>query len=157
MSAAIEWTRQLPVGDWRALAACRDVDPDLFFPVAESGPVFDEQVVEAKAVCASCPVRQQCLEFARDALSDGIAGGLTAQERRELPTSASGLRFQRRDVSPATASTAELAEAGRAAIRAGQLVREVAREFGVTVRTAQRWATQIANEAAAQRDVRGVA
>ncbi len=53
-----------PVGDWRHRAGCRDVDPELFFPAAESGPVFDAQVAEAKAVCASCPVRTECLGFA---------------------------------------------------------------------------------------------
>ena len=44
--------------DWRERAACRaGVDPDLFFPAAESGAARDAQVRAAKAVCARCPVR----------------------------------------------------------------------------------------------------
>jgi len=65
--------------DWFDDAACRDVDTDVFFPVseAESGA--------AKAVCATCPVREQCLEFALEARpGDGVWGGLTAQERHRL-------------------------------------------------------------------------
>jgi hypothetical protein len=65
-------------------AACRGVDPELFFPVAEAGPVLARQVAEAKAVCARCPVRAECLEFALRLLPYGIAGGLTEQERRAL-------------------------------------------------------------------------
>ena len=39
--------------DWRAVAACRDTDPDLFFPVGTTGPAI-EQIESAKAVCAEC-------------------------------------------------------------------------------------------------------
>jgi hypothetical protein len=66
-------------------AACRGVDPELFFPVAEPGtPVYRRQVLQAKAVCAGCPVRAECLEFALAKLPYGIAGGLTEVERRAL-------------------------------------------------------------------------
>jgi hypothetical protein len=61
--------------------ACRDVDPELFFPVAESGPLYEAQVAQAKAVCAGCPIRAQCLAFALERLPYGIAGGMTAGER----------------------------------------------------------------------------
>jgi len=67
--------------DWRLIAACRSADPDLFFPVSSSGKSL-EQVDEAKAVCARCLVRRQCLAFAlltRQAY--GIWGGLTETER----------------------------------------------------------------------------
>ena len=48
---------------WRERAACRSgVDPDLFFPVAESGAARNAQVRAAKAVCARCPVRSDCLD-----------------------------------------------------------------------------------------------
>ena len=70
-------------GSWMSRAVCRGVDPELFFPVGESGPAL-AQVVEAKAVCARCPVRAPCLEFALVAITDGVAGGLTEQERRAL-------------------------------------------------------------------------
>lgn len=70
--------------DWRDLAACRDEDPELFFPVSELGPGAS-QAARAKAVCARCPVRAQCLEYAVDnGLDHGIFGGTTESERRNL-------------------------------------------------------------------------
>ncbi|AIJ25199.1 MULTISPECIES: WhiB family transcriptional regulator [Amycolatopsis] len=70
--------------DWRTRAACRDEDPELFFPVSEMGPGA-RQVARAKAVCASCPVRAECLAYALDSgLDNGIFGGTTEQERRSL-------------------------------------------------------------------------
>jgi hypothetical protein len=41
--------------DWRAQAACRDVDPELFFPVSTSGASVP-QIEDAKQVCRTCPV-----------------------------------------------------------------------------------------------------
>ena len=70
--------------DWRARAACRGSDPELFFPTAESGPVRAGQVAAAKAVCARCPVRAACLAEALARIPYGIAGGLTEYERRRL-------------------------------------------------------------------------
>ena len=72
-------------GDFRHRAACRsqDVDPEVFFPVAEAGPELARQVEAAKAVCAGCPVRSACLAWALEHQPDGIAGGLTEQERRQ--------------------------------------------------------------------------
>ena len=46
--------------DWRHRAACRDEDPELFFPVGTSGPAL-LQITEAKAVCRRCPVNTECL------------------------------------------------------------------------------------------------
>lgn len=68
---------------WRSAAVCRVEDPELFFPVGESGPAV-AQVAAAKAVCARCPVLARCREFALVAIPEGVAGGLTAQERRGL-------------------------------------------------------------------------
>ena len=51
---------QAPVRNWRLLAACRGMDPALFFP--ERGDVYTVQ--GAQAVCATCPVAEQCLAFA---------------------------------------------------------------------------------------------
>ncbi|HEU5391093.1 MAG TPA: WhiB family transcriptional regulator [Streptosporangiaceae bacterium] len=67
--------------NWRALAACQSFEPDLFFPVSSAGNSL-EQVAQARAVCACCLVRRQCLAFAlRTRQAHGIWGGLTAQER----------------------------------------------------------------------------
>ena len=47
---------------WRNSAACRDTDPDLFFPVGQTGPAIDH-IASAKAVCFTCDVRVECLEY----------------------------------------------------------------------------------------------
>jgi WhiB family redox-sensing transcriptional regulator len=64
---------------WRRLAACHGVDLDVFFP--ERG----ETAGPARQVCAACPVREQCLEYAlSNRITHGIWGGLTERERRPL-------------------------------------------------------------------------
>jgi hypothetical protein len=78
---------QRPPKAWRERAACRDVeDPDAFFPTAEAGPERNAQVTTAKAVCARCEVRAECLVEALARIPYGIAGGLTEHERRRLRT-----------------------------------------------------------------------
>ena len=49
--------------DWRDKAACLTVDPELFFPVGNTGPAVD-QIEKAKAVCARCTVTEVCLQYA---------------------------------------------------------------------------------------------
>jgi WhiB family redox-sensing transcriptional regulator len=69
--------------EWWEVAACRDRDPELFFPVSAMPSAADAR--KAKLICASCPVRPQCLDFAlRHAQEQGIWGGLTESERRVL-------------------------------------------------------------------------
>ena len=130
--------------DFRHRAACRGVDPEVFFPIAEAGPVLAAQVAAAKAVCAGCPVRAECLAWALAELPYGIAGGLTEQERHQTRTRARtdrGGRTGRAVVCrPVGGTRSEVAAAGRAAVAAGVDPRRVAVEFGVTDRTAQRWA-----------------
>jgi WhiB family transcriptional regulator, redox-sensing transcriptional regulator len=71
-----------PGENWRSLAACQSADPDLFFPVSSSGPSL-AQVAQAKAICAGCQVRRECLAFAlRTDQVHGVWGGLSEQERR---------------------------------------------------------------------------
>ncbi|WP_372452676.1 WhiB family transcriptional regulator [Pseudonocardia nigra] len=128
--------------DFRHRAACRDADAEVFFPAAEQGPEHDAQVRAAKAVCARCPVRAECLTWALDAQPYGIAGGLTEYERREERARRGRGRACRVRQRPASGTPGEVAAAGREAIRAGLDPREVAREFGVTERTATRWVAQ---------------
>jgi len=64
---------------WQELALCAQTDPEAFFP--EKGG----STREAKRVCQSCEVRQECLEYALG--NDerfGIWGGLSERERRRL-------------------------------------------------------------------------
>lgn len=67
---------------WREHAACRDLDTNLFFPSGD-GPGSAERIEQAKAVCAGCSVRSECLSFALTTRQDsGVWGGMTEEERR---------------------------------------------------------------------------
>jgi WhiB family redox-sensing transcriptional regulator len=65
---------------WRDRGRCKGVDPAIFHPEDDEDPAED-----AKQVCASCVVREACLEYAiatREKV--GVWGGYTARERRRL-------------------------------------------------------------------------
>ena len=65
-------------------ALCAQTDPELFFPEHSSG-VPGGSVKAAKAVCARCPVRDECLEYAlAHHIRDGIWAGLSPKQRRAL-------------------------------------------------------------------------
>lgn len=62
---------------WVVFAACRNADPDLFFP----GTAAEE--ARAKAICATCPVVQECRAYASDARETfGVWGGAGEKQRR---------------------------------------------------------------------------
>jgi WhiB family redox-sensing transcriptional regulator len=68
--------------DWWRWAACREADPELFFPVAANGPGARE-IARAKAVCAVCRVRRQCLQYALATHQlHGVWGGTSEDERQ---------------------------------------------------------------------------
>jgi WhiB family transcriptional regulator, redox-sensing transcriptional regulator len=76
----IDWS----IEDWRERAACRNTDPDLFFPVGTTGVALD-QIDAAKRVCHMCEAQPQCLEFALATNQEsGIWGGTSEEERRKL-------------------------------------------------------------------------
>ncbi|MGB6577696.1 MAG: WhiB family transcriptional regulator [Streptosporangiaceae bacterium] len=78
----------VPGEHWRSLAACQFADPDLFFPISSSGP-SGAQVAQAKAICAGCTVRHECLAFAlRTHQVHGVWGGLSEEERYRLRSAA---------------------------------------------------------------------
>jgi WhiB family redox-sensing transcriptional regulator len=103
------------VARWRELAACRGADLDLFFPGR------GESAEPARRVCAACPVRQPCLDYALgNSITDGIWGGLTERERRPLRTPR--LRAARRERDRAMAA----ADAG------GHAKELIGRSFGLS-------------------------
>ncbi|WP_245617695.1 WhiB family transcriptional regulator [Nitriliruptor alkaliphilus] len=74
------------LADWRADAACREIDVEVFFAIDEAAQR------EAIAVCETCPVRQECLEHAvANREQYGVWGGLREQDRKRL------VRARRRD------------------------------------------------------------
>jgi WhiB family redox-sensing transcriptional regulator len=75
----------LPVNtNWRDRSACREEDPDLFFPIGNTGPAL-LQIEEAKAVCRRCPVMERCLQWALESSQEyGVWGGTDEDDRRRM-------------------------------------------------------------------------
>lgn len=64
---------------WNSRAACRGLDPLIFFPAT------DEEAGSAKSVCNACAVRESCLEHALGVRErEGVWGGCTESERRRI-------------------------------------------------------------------------
>jgi WhiB family redox-sensing transcriptional regulator len=65
--------------EWMSDALCATTAPDAFFPEG------NESAAIAKAICARCPVKQKCLDYAvATRENEGVWGGLTPPERRKL-------------------------------------------------------------------------
>ena len=67
---------------WMSRGSCRQMDPELFFPVAAGALRASRQAATAKAVCGRCAVRADCLSYALEIMPEGIWGGTTQDERR---------------------------------------------------------------------------
>jgi WhiB family transcriptional regulator, redox-sensing transcriptional regulator len=66
---------------WRQQAACRGLDPVIFYPLSDE----EEDVEAAKRVCAQCAVSEACLEHALAVREkEGVWGGCTERERRRI-------------------------------------------------------------------------
>jgi WhiB family transcriptional regulator, redox-sensing transcriptional regulator len=116
---------------WRYRAACRGTDLNVFFPGR------GESAEPARQICAGCPVRQPCLDYALSrGITNGIWGGLTERDRRPLRVHYTAAARQRRD------------EAITAAAAAGSTLAAIGRTFGVA-------ATSVSRVLARDRDQRG--
>lgn len=107
--------------EWMTDALCAQVDPELFFP--EKGG----SVKEAKLVCAACPVRSQCLDYAMKGGYEitGVWGGTSSFERRNLTT--------RRE--PFRRTPADVANRARELVAAGCSYAEVGRQLNLARQT----------------------
>jgi WhiB family transcriptional regulator, redox-sensing transcriptional regulator len=64
---------------WMEFGTCREHSPNVFFPTDGVG------VEVAKRICATCPVREQCLEYAVDnRIEHGVWGGTSERGRRRI-------------------------------------------------------------------------
>ena len=74
--------------NWLDDAACRGMDTEVFFPQVGNNfnsPAMRQLVDNAKNICAGCPVREPCVEYALNNREPyGIFGGMTTDERRIL-------------------------------------------------------------------------
>ena len=77
---------------WRCFGRCitHKIDPTLFFPSSPRGRGAKEKLAakeaEAKAHCAKCIVKDNCLEAALANNEQGIAGGTNIHERELILT-----------------------------------------------------------------------
>lgn len=76
---------ELPISDydaehvWMISGLCREREPSFFFPSDGVG------VDHARRVCAECPVKTECLEYAlRYRIEHGVWGGASERERRRI-------------------------------------------------------------------------
>lgn len=117
----IDLARLLAARPWMDNALCAQVDTELFFP--DKGG----STRSAKAICAACDVKAECLQYALDVGEEhGIWGGLSDRERRKIQP--------RRKGRPPAVSEPKL----RALHRAGFNDREIARELGCVTDTVMR-------------------
>jgi WhiB family redox-sensing transcriptional regulator len=66
-------------------AACRRVDPELFFPISHQGPAGVRETEQAKAVCLACPALRPCrAAVVADPPEFGVWAATTPEERRKL-------------------------------------------------------------------------
>jgi WhiB family transcriptional regulator, redox-sensing transcriptional regulator len=78
-------TAALAPGGWLPLAACKTAEPDLFFPISSPAATGGSDAARALAICGSCPVRAECLEYAMATSQvHGIWGGTTEEQRLAL-------------------------------------------------------------------------
>ena len=106
---------------WRDQAACRGTDLDVFFPGR------GESAGPARQVCAQCPVRQACLDYALShGITHGVWGGLAERERRPLRSRHAAAARRERD------------EAIAAAAAAGHGKTAIGRAFGLTATSVSR-------------------
>ena len=65
--------------DWMAKGNCREESPSVFFPSDGVGVEF------ARKICATCPVKEPCLEYALgNGIDHGVWGGASERERRRI-------------------------------------------------------------------------
>lgn len=80
--------------DWMAYGNCAHHSPSLFFPNDGVG------VAVAQRICADCPVKEPCLEYALEHRIDhGVWGGCSERERRRI------LKRRRQEAEAATEAT----------------------------------------------------
>lgn len=73
---------------WMLDGLCNEFDGDLFFPTPGHGTG-----AAAKAICAKCPVLSKCRDYGLDNTEiEGVWGGLSHDERKELRARRRGLR-----------------------------------------------------------------
>jgi WhiB family redox-sensing transcriptional regulator len=116
--------------NWRDDVACRDADPDLFFPIGTTGTAL-RQIDEAKRICRVCPAQIQCLAWALDnGVTDGVWGGTTPDERRAIRSRSRRKTARKEDDNDTSNHPAEHGEHGIRAQAAQSKATQIFRNAG---------------------------
>lgn len=68
---------------WVTQAKCRGTDPNLFHPTRKN-PLRPREERLVARLCGSCPVREECLDYALEHHEKGIWGGTTENQRKQM-------------------------------------------------------------------------
>jgi WhiB family transcriptional regulator, redox-sensing transcriptional regulator len=117
--------------NWREDVACRDADPDLFFPIGTTGAAL-RQMEEAKRICRACPVQTQCLAWALgNGIADGVWGATTPDERRVIRSPTRRTTNSKADGDDKSYHSAERREHGIRAVAARGKAAGIFRRAGI--------------------------
>ena len=116
----------LPSPEIEKNAACNTSNAELFFSEVPA------EIAKAREICMSCPVRQLCLDHHMVVENDGIAGGLTAAERRKARKGAPAFAFD--DVNEAIRVQRDMKYMSASAF---------AQRYQITERTYYRWKSDL--------------
>jgi WhiB family transcriptional regulator, redox-sensing transcriptional regulator len=117
--------------NWRDDGACRDADPDLFFPIGTTGNAIRE-IDEAKRICSVCRVQIQCLAWAlENGVTDGVWGGTTEDERRVIRSLSRRKTISKEDDNDKIYHPAERGEDGIRAQAAQSKATRILRRAGI--------------------------
>jgi WhiB family transcriptional regulator, redox-sensing transcriptional regulator len=87
VTAALPQLAVAPTTEWQQEGLCRATDAAVFFPPAhfEHKPEREAREAKAKAICAGCPVRATCLDWALTTREPhGVWGGYSEGERKQI-------------------------------------------------------------------------
>ena len=85
--AAVAHLELTPTTEWQQRGLCRANDSEIFFPPAhfEHKPEREAREAKAKAICAGCPVRVDCLTWALAVREPyGVWGGASEGDRKQM-------------------------------------------------------------------------
>jgi WhiB family redox-sensing transcriptional regulator len=116
--------------EWQAHTACTPDDTDLFYPDSAESPAA---YAAAREICAACPVRTDCLEWAME-LGDphGMWGGLTGRERQRLAQQRGTTMQQLRNQHRIDQQNTEILIEWRAGQAAGKSASQLGHRHGIS-------------------------
>lgn len=68
--------------EWTATPSCSTTDPEMWFADEETSVYPDIKLLQR--VCAECPVRQQCFDYALSVNVEGYWAGTTPRIREKM-------------------------------------------------------------------------